>query len=53
MIKRGTDDLKQLAVLQSGLVRLLFRALEPPLTDLCLVSSISPSTTTLHTLHVG
>jgi hypothetical protein len=44
MIKRGTDDLKQLAVLQSSLVRLLFRALEPSLTDLCLVSSIPPST---------
>ena len=42
MIKRGTDDLKQLAVLQTSLVRPFFCALGPLLIDLCLVSSIPP-----------
>ena len=40
MIKRGTDDLKQLAITQSSLVRPLFCVSKPLLTDLCLVSSI-------------
>ena len=44
MIKRGTDDLKQLAILQSGLVRPFFCALERPLNDPCLVSSTPQST---------
>ncbi len=40
MVKRGTDDLKQLAITQSSLVRPLFCVLKPPLIDLCLVSSV-------------
>ena len=37
MIKRGTDDLKQLAIPQSNLVRPLLCVLSPLLIDLCLV----------------